>query len=343
MTNTAIVKENKVKVVEPRPLITLKNVKKHFVNKASFLEKLLAREKDKIIHAVDGINLTIYQGETLSVVGESGCGKSTLGRTILRLNEATEGEIYFNDENVLSFNSNQMMDFKKQAQIIFQNPYGSLNPRKTVREIIRIVLINRGVKNVLEQEEEMRQLIDRVGLSYRHLDNYPHQFSGGQRQRIGIARALAMKPKFIVADEPVSALDVSVQAQIINLLEELQEELNLTYLFIAHDLSVVNYISDRVAVMYLGKIVEIAHTEELFNDPLHPYTRALLSAVPSFDKELRRERVLLKGSVPTPINPPSGCRFHKRCPVKIGEICEKVDPSWLDKKGRGVACHLYED
>ncbi|WP_017380639.1 ABC transporter ATP-binding protein [Paenisporosarcina sp. TG-14] len=324
------------------PLVSINNVKKHYVNKVSLLEKWLGKEEDKVVHAVDGVNLNIFPGETLGIVGESGCGKSSLGRTILRLHDATEGEVLYNNENIFDYNPKQMKDFKKKAQIIFQNPYASLNPRKTVRSILSIALLNRGINDLHQQEEEMMKLVNRVGLSYRHLDNYPHQFSGGQRQRIGIGRALAMQPEFIVADEPVSALDVSVQAQIINLLEELQEELNLTYLFIAHDLSVVNYISDRVAVMYLGKIVEIGKTEDLFKNPLHPYTRALLSAVPSLDKKQRRERILLKGSVPTPLNPPSGCRFHTRCPVKIGRICEEVNPEWTERGNQGVACHLHE-
>lgn len=323
------------------PLLSLKEVKKYYVSKSTFLEKWLGKQKDRVVHAVDGVSLDIFPGETLGIVGESGCGKSSLGRTILRLHEATEGEIFYRGENVLQLNAKDMQQFRKKAQIIFQNPYSSLNPRKTVRDIIRVALISRGVTHFMKQEEEMIRLMNRVGLAQRHLDNYPHQFSGGQRQRIGIARALALQPEFIVADEPVSALDVSVQAQIINLLEELQEELNLTYLFVAHDLSVVHYISDRVAVMYLGKIVELAKTDDLFSNPLHPYTQALMSAAPSLDKSQRRERILLTGSVPTPLNPPSGCRFHERCPLKIGEICEQENPEWKEQNGQGVACHLY--
>ena len=242
-------------------------MKKYYVSKATLLEKWLGKQRDRVVHAVDGIDLDIFPGETLGVVGESGCGKSSLGRTILRLHEATAGEIYYRGENILKYNAQELHQFRKRAQIIFQNPYSSLNPRKTVRDIIRVALMSRGVNHVAQQEAEMVKLMERVGLARRHLDNYPHQFSGGQRQRIGIARALAMQPEFIVADEPVSALDVSVQAQIINLLEELQEELNLTYLFVAHDLSVVNYISDRVAVMYLGEIVELGKTDELFAIP----------------------------------------------------------------------------
>lgn len=323
------------------PLLSLRGVKKYYVSRATLLEKWLGKQKDRIIHAVDGVDLDVYPGETISLVGESGCGKSSLGRTILRLHEPTEGEIYFQRKNIMEYTPSDITEYRSKAQMIFQNPYASLNPRKTVRDILRIALIHRGVNDYMEQELEMKQLMERVGLSYRHLDQYPHQFSGGQRQRIGIARALAMKPEFIVADEPVSALDVSVQAQIINLLEELQQEFHLTYLFIAHDLSVVYYISDRVAVMYLGQIVEIAKTEELFENPQHPYTQALLSAIPSVDKKQRRDPILLEGSVPTPLNPPSGCRFHKRCPFKIGEICEKEQPGWYEQNGHGVACHLF--
>ena len=330
---------------KPEPLIKLRGVRKHFHKKASFLEKMLGRMKDQTVHAVDDVNLDIYPKETLSLVGESGCGKSTLGRAILRLHDITEGQILYRNQDISKLDAQGLKAFRQKAQIIFQNPYASLNPRKTVREIIQVALRSRGITNFFEQEKEIARLLERVGLSRRHMDQYPHQFSGGQRQRIGIARAIAMNPEFIVADEPVSALDVSVQAQIINLLEELKQDLGLTYLFVSHDLSVVHYVSDRVAVMYLGEIVELADTKSLFNRPLHPYTQSLLSSIPIIDeqgKERTRERIILRGSVPTPINPPSGCRFHTRCFMKIGEICERQKPAWTETNGHGVACHLYQ-
>lgn len=330
---------------KPEPLIKLRGVRKHFLKKATFLEKVLGRMKDQTVHAVDDVNLDIYPGETLSLVGESGCGKSTLGRAIIRLHDITEGQILYRNQDISKLDAQGMKSFRQKAQIIFQNPYASLNPRKTVREIIQVALRSRGVTNFFEQEQEIARLLERVGLSRRHMDQYPHQFSGGQRQRIGIARAIAMNPEFIVADEPVSALDVSVQAQIINLLEELKQDLGLTYLFVAHDLSVVHYVSDRVAVMYLGEIVELAETRSLFGRPLHPYTQSLLSSIPLIEeqeKKRTRERIILRGTVPTPINPPSGCRFHTRCFMKAGEICEREKPAWTERDGHGVACHLYQ-
>lgn len=322
-------------------LIELKEVKKYYYQPVSKLEKIMKSGNDKVVYAVDDVSFSIYKGETLGLVGESGCGKSTLGRTIVRLHDVTQGQILYRNENVVNLKGKSLNEYRKKSQIIFQNPYSSLNPRRTVYQILEIALKHRGISEPKEQKKEIQILLERVGLAQRHLEQYPHQFSGGQRQRIGIARALAMKPEFIVADEPVSALDVSVQAQIINLLEELQKDLGLTFLFIAHDLSVVNYVSNRVAVMYLGRLVELAETKELFSNPKHPYTKALLSSVPSVDKEQRKERIILDGNIPTPMERVQGCPFQNRCYMIKGEICKKERPTWVDKDGHGVACHLY--
>ncbi len=323
------------------PLISARNVKKYFSIRSSLLAKILAGKKDTFIKAVDGVDIDIQKGETLGLVGESGCGKTTLGRMFVKLHEPTEGEVLFQGKKIAT-EGDGILKFRRQVQIVFQNPYASLNPRKTVREILSVPLKNRGVNNPFEREEEIFSLLRKVGLNERHIDNYPHQFSGGQRQRISIARALAMKPIFIVADEPVSSLDVSIQAQIINLLNELKEELKLTYLFIAHDLSVIFYMSDKVGVMYLGKIVEMGNTREIFENPLHPYTRALLSAIPVVEKEARRPRIILEGTPPSPIDPPAGCRFHTRCFSKKGKICETEEPEYrFGEDSHQVACHLY--
>ncbi len=323
------------------PLVKIEGLKKYFIMRPSLLARAFGN-REIVLKAVDDINLEIKRDETLGLVGESGCGKTTLGRMLLKLYEPTAGKICFEGEEIDDLHADALMEFRRKAQIIFQNPYASLNPRKTVRDIISIPLKNRGVKDPVQREEEVLALLAAVGLSERHINNYPHQFSGGQRQRISIARALAMRPKFIVADESVSSLDVSIQAQIINLLEKLQEEYRLTYLFIAHDLSVIFYVSDRVAVMYLGKIVEIAETMELFENPLHPYTRALLSAIPTVAKQ-EKQRIILKGTVPTPINPPEGCRFHTRCFMKKGKICEVEEPVWVSRgDDHSVCCHLFE-
>jgi oligopeptide/dipeptide ABC transporter ATP-binding protein len=339
---------------DPAPLIEVREIQKHFYFQPSLLARLLARAKTETLRAVDGVNLKIWRGETVGLVGESGSGKTTLGRLMTRLYLPTGGEVFFQG-NALNGNLVTVMEdrggkphgplkvkFYRLAQIIFQNPYSSLNPRKTIREIINVPLVHRGIRDRAEREAATIRLVERVGLNERHLDSYPHQFSGGQRQRIGIARALAMHPRFIVADEPVSSLDVSIQAQVINLLEELQQEFQLTYLFIAHDLSVIHYISTRVAVMYLGNIVETGPTEALFSEPLHPYTQALLAAIPRVSKQARKERFILSGDIPSPINPPSGCPFQTRCFAKVGRICEEEKPPYFKVGDQLVACWIYD-
>jgi oligopeptide transport system ATP-binding protein len=303
-----------------QPLLQTLNLVKYYPIRGGIFLKEIASVK-----AVDDVSITIHQGETVGLVGESGCGKTTFGRAILRLEEPTSGEVRFEGENILAYEHKQMRALRKQMQIIFQDPFSSLNPRKTVSHIIGEPLLIHGEKNRRERNERVLELLNVVGLRKEHMRRYPHQFSGGQRQRIGVARALALNPKFIVCDEAVSALDVSIQAQVINLLKDLQEEFGLTYLFISHDLSVVEHISDRVAVMYLGKIVELANSKELYQKPLHPYTQALLSASPIPDPELKRDRVILKGDVPSPINPPKGCRFHTRC-LYEQETCRQNEP-----------------
>ena len=317
-------------------LLEVKDLKVHFPIRAGVLQKPVAW-----VRAVDGVSLAIREGETVGLVGESGCGKTTLGRTILRLIEPTAGEIWFGGQNVAGHDGAVLKQFRRQAQMIFQDPFGSLNPRMTVGRIIAEALrVHHLCANRQAERDRVAELLEAVGLRPEHARRYPHEFSGGQRQRIGIARALAVEPKFIVCDEPVSALDVSVQAQIINLLQELQEKLNLTYLFIAHDLAVVEHISDRVLVMYLGKIVEDATAEELYAHPLHPYTRALISAVPTIDPATKVQRIVLPGDVPSPINPPAGCPFHPRCPQAV-ERCRQVVPAWRElRPDHWVACDV---
>ncbi|AGB40432.1 oligopeptide/dipeptide ABC transporter, ATP-binding protein [Halobacteroides halobius DSM 5150] len=318
-------------------ILEVKNLKKHFPIKGGIFKRQINSVK-----AVDGLNFEVKRGETLGLVGESGCGKSTTGKVLLRLLEATEGEVVFEGQNIYDLDKKEMRSLRREMQMIFQDPYASLNPRMTVGEIIGEPLEIHGLASGQEKEKRVRELLDKVGLQPNYANRYPHEFSGGQRQRIGIARALAVNPKIIVCDEPVSALDVSIQAQVINLLEELQEELGLTYIFIAHDLSVVRHISDRVAVMYLGEMAELADKDELYENPKHPYTKALLSAIPVPNPEANKDRILLEGDVPSPINPPSGCSFHTRCPF-AKEICKKKTPQFKDTgDGHFYACHLVE-
>jgi len=317
-------------------LLQVKNLKKYFPIRGGLFSREVAR-----VHAVDDVSFTIEKGETMGLVGESGCGKSTTGRCILRLIEPTSGEVTFEGKNVTALDKRSLRHLRRDMQIIFQDPYASLNPRMTVGSIIgEAIVIHKLAKTRKEREERVIHLLETVGLSSEHLRRYPHEFSGGQRQRIGIARALAVSPKLIVADEPVSALDVSIQAQVINLLEDLQKQFNLTYLFIAHDLSVVEHISTRVAVMYLGKIVEIAGAKDLYNNPKHPYTEALLSAVPIPDPAVKRKRILLEGDVPSPIKPPSGCRFHTRCSVRVPACSENEQVLKQISPGHWVACQV---
>jgi len=316
------------------PLVEVRSLVKHYpITGGVFLRQVAA------VKAIDGVDLTIQEGETLGLVGESGCGKSTLGRLILRLEEPTSGGVMFEGNDILAFDSQQRRSMRERMQIIFQDPFASLNPRKNISHIIGEPLLVHGMKRRRERENRVQELLEVVGLRREHMRRYPHQFSGGQRQRIGVARALALNPKLIICDEAVSALDVSIQAQVINLLQDLQQEFGLTYLFISHDLSVVEHISDRVAVMYLGKVVELADKKAIYSNPLHPYTQALLAAAPVPDPHREVKHTLLKGDVPSPINPPPGCRFHTRCPY-AEQICRDHEPELKDLgDGQMVACH----
>ncbi|MCZ8511219.1 ATP-binding cassette domain-containing protein [Paenibacillus filicis] len=315
-----------------KPLLEVRNLKKHFNLGGG-----------KILKAVDNMNFTINRGETFGLVGESGCGKSTAGRTIIRLYEATDGEVMFGGENVHKLRGSKQQEFRRQMQMVFQDPYASLNPRMTVGNIIAEGIDIHSLSSGKARKERVFELLRAVGLNDEHANRFPHEFSGGQRQRIGIARALAIEPQFIIADEPISALDVSVQAQVVNLFKNLQKEHGLTYLFIAHDLAMVKHISDRIGVMYLGKLVEVTTANELYAKPLHPYTQSLLSAIPIPDPEIERtrERIILQGEIPSPLNPPSGCPFRTRCPKAMPECAASMPEFKEVEPGHFTACHLY--
>jgi oligopeptide/dipeptide ABC transporter ATP-binding protein len=318
------------------PLLTVTDLKKHFR-----IRRGLFWGQAGVVRAVDGVSFDLRKGETLGLVGESGCGKSTTGRCILRLLEPTAGKVVFDGVSVFDAGREEMRRLRRQMQVIFQDPYSSLNPRMSVEQIVGEGMVIHRLARGAERRARIADLLRKVGLSPDHMKRYPHEFSGGQRQRIGIARALAVSPSLLIADEPISALDVSIQAQVLNLLQDLQEEFGLTYLFIAHDLRVVEHISDRVAVMYLGQIVELADSPELYRNPLHPYTQALLSAIPIPDPTVKRERTILTGDPPSPLRPPSGCRFHTRCPKRF-EPCDRQEPVLREvQRGHWVSCHLY--
>ncbi len=325
-------------MAEAPPLLDVKNLTKHFPVRKGFFGRVVGA-----VRAVDDVSFFVRPGETLGLVGESGCGKTTCGRAVLRLIEPTSGSVVFDGKSVTGLPAAELRPLRREMQIIFQDPYASLNPRMTVGAIVGEGLAVHGIGAKPERTDRVRGLLAEVGLNPEHINRYPHEFSGGQRQRIGIARALALRPKFIVCDEPVSALDVSIQSQIVNLLVDLREKMGLAYLFIAHDLSVVEYISDRVAVMYLGEIVETASSADLYREPLHPYTQALLSAVPTPDPKTKRSRILLPGDVPSPLNPPSGCRFHPRCPIAKDRCRAEAPPMKEHAKGHWAACHAITD
>ena len=323
--------------IEKKDMLIVQNLKTYFPVRSGVFQRVSAWVK-----AVDDVSFTVKEGETFGLVGESGCGKTTVSRSILRLIPANGGSVFFDGQDVFNLRKNELKALRRNMQIVFQDPYSSLDPRMPVGDIIAESLLIHGMKDSKQRNVVVQEMLAKVGLNPYHAHRYPHEFSGGQRQRIGIARALALNPRFIVCDEPVSALDVSIQSQILNLLKDLQREYGFSYLFVAHDLSVVEHISDRVGVMYLGKLVETSTREQLFSEPLHPYTRALMSAIPVPDPRRKRERIVLTGEVPSPLNPPSGCRFHPRCPI-AKDVCKQEEPKFEEKRpGHWVACHLVE-
>lgn len=324
--------------VNTEVLLETKDLSKYFISK-----KGLFNSQPSVVKAVDHVSLSINKGETLGLVGESGCGKSTLGRTILRLIPATEGQVIYNGEDVLTYDKKKMWEMRKKMQIIFQDPYSSLNPRMTVYDLISAPLDVYKIGTKAQQREMVETILQEVGLDKQYLNRFPHEFSGGQRQRIGIARALILNPEFVVCDEAVSALDVSVRAQVLNLMRKMQQKKNLTYLFISHDLSVVRHISDRIAVMYLGSVAEVAEKAQLYSNPVHPYTKALLSAIPLPDVRKKRERIILEGDVPSAYNPPSGCKFHTRCPYATDRCSQEIPVLRKIERGHQVACHRAEE